>query len=316
MDQVKPVSVSDDGALNGPDAAARARLMRLATYASVSIASILIVAKLWAWLITDSVSLMSTLIDSLLDVAASLINLFAVRHALQPADREHRFGHGKAESLAGLAQAAFIVGSAVFLLIEAAKRVAHPRAIAHPELGSAVMIFAVVLTVLLVAFQRHVVKRTNSVAIKADSLHYQTDVLINASVLASLFMVSEWGWSSADPFIAIGIAAYIIHAAWTIGRDSVAILMDRELPDADRRRISEIARAQVGVLGVHDLRTRSSGNQVFIQMHVEMPRDISLRDAHVIADRVEIRVAEAFPDAEVLVHQDPEGVDEEIRKFE
>ncbi len=309
MDQVKSVSVSDD-------AANRARLMRLATYASVSVASILIVAKLWAWLITDSVSLMSTLIDSLLDVAASVINLFAVRHALQPADREHRFGHGKAEPLAGLAQAAFIVGSAVFLLIEAAGRVVEPRAISRPEFGSAVMVFALVLTVLLVAFQRYVVKRTNSVAIKADSLHYQTDVLINAGVLGSLFVVSEWGWILVDPLLAIGIAAYIIHAAWSIGRGSVEILMDRELPDADRRRILEIARAQAGVLDLHDLRTRSSGNQVFIQMHVEMSSDISLRAAHVIADRVEMRVAEAFPDAEVFVHQDPEGIDEEVRKFE
>ncbi len=308
MDDVELVSVNDDSA-------ARARLMRLATYASVSVASILIVAKLWAWLVTDSISLMSTLIDSLLDVAASMINLFAVRHALQPADREHRFGHGKAEPLAGLAQAAFIVGSAVFLLIQAVQRVAEPRAISHPELGSMVMVFAVVLTVLLVAFQRHVVKRTNSVAIKADSLHYQTDVLINAGVFASLFVVGEWGWTLVDPLLAIGIAAYIIRAAWTIGRDSVAILMDKELPDEDRRRISEIVRAQAGVLGLHDLRTRSSGNQVFIQMHVEMLDDISLRDAHVIAERVERCVAEAFQEAEVLVHQDPDGIDEEVRDF-
>jgi len=288
-----------------------ARLMRLATYASVGVASVLIVTKFVAWVMTDSVSLLSTLVDSLLDAAASVVNLIAVRHALQPADAEHRFGHGKAEPLAGLAQAAFIVGSAVFLLFEAGDRVVSPHEVVRASVGYAVVVFSIVLTIALVLFQRYVVRKSGSVAISADSLHYQTDVLINGSVLVSLFLSSEMGIAHADPLFAIGIAVYIIYTASQIGKEALNILMDRELPDEERERIKEVARAQPGVQGVHDLRTRSSGAQVFIQMHVEIDGDLPLRDAHEIADRVEIEVGNAFPNAEVIVHQDPDDIDED-----
>ena len=290
-----------------------ARLMRWATYASVSVATVLIITKFTAWLLTDSVSLLSTLIDSLLDAAASLINLLAVHHALQPADRDHRFGHGKAEPLASLAQGAFIFGSAVFLLIEAGERFAHPKALVNPEIGYGVMVFSIVLTVTLVIFQRYVVRRSGSLAIRADSLHYQTDVLINGSVILSLFLTSEMRWSAADPLFAAGIAAYIIRTAWKIGLDAFNILMDRELPDEDRNKITEIALAHEGVRGLHDLRTRSSGTHVFIQMHLEMDGEITLNEAHVITDAVELDLLRVFPNAEVIVHEDPEGV-EEVRK--
>jgi len=288
--------------------------MRLATYASVSVAGVLIVIKIVAWILTDSVSLLSTLIDSLLDAAASVINLIAVRHALQPADDEHRFGHGKAEPLAGLAQSAFIAGSAVFLIIQAGERIVHPTVISHAAVGYGVMVFSIVVTVMLVVFQRYVVGKSGSVAISADSLHYQTDVLINGSVLVSIFLASEMGVIVADPIFAIGIALFIVYAAWKIGLGALNILMDHELPDEDRRRIIEIACALDGVEGVHDLRTRSSGTQVFIQMHVEMDGDMALRQAHEIADVVEIEVGAAFPQAEVIVHQDPEGVEDVERE--
>ena len=290
-----------------------ARLMRWATYASVSVATVLIITKFTAWLLTDSVSLLSTLIDSMLDAAASLINLLAVHHALQPADRDHRFGHGKAEPLASLAQGAFIFGSAVFLLIEAGERLAHPKALVNPEIGYGVMVFSIVLTVTLVIFQRYVVRRSGSLAIRADSLHYQTDVLINGSVILSLFLTSEMRWPAADPLFAVGIAAYIIRTAWKIGLDAFNILMDRELPDEDRNQITEIALAHEGVRGLHDLRTRSSGTHVFIQMHLEMDGEITLNEAHVIADAVELDLLRVFPNAEVIIHEDPEGV-EEVRK--
>jgi len=292
-----------------------AHLMRYATYASVTVAGLLIATKFAAWLATDSVSLMSTLIDSILDAAASLINLAAVRHALEPADREHRFGHGKAEALAGLAQSAFIVGSAMFLLIEAGQRAFHPKAIEHSEVGYAVMAFSILLTAILVIFQRYVVRRSGSVAISADSLHYQTDILINLSVIVSLFLASQLGLEWADPLFAVGIAAYIIHSAWQIGTEVFQILMDRELSDEDRRRIGEIALGESGVSGMHDLRTRSSGSQVFIQLHLQMDGEMKLKQAHEIADVVELKISAAFKNAEVIVHQDPDGLDEDHREF-
>ena len=291
-----------------------AQLMRWATYASVSVAAVLIVTKVVAWVLTDSVSLLSTLIDSLLDAAASVINLVAVRHALQPADDEHRFGHGKAEPLAGLAQSAFIVGSALFLIFESIERIAHPTMIVNPDIGYSVMVFSIVVTVGLVVFQRYVVRKSGSLTISADSLHYQTDVMINGSVLLSIFLASELGMTLADPIFAIGIALFISYTAWKIGMEALNILMDHELPDDDRRKIIEIACAQDGVEGVHDLRTRFSGTQVFIQMHVEMDGDMPLRRAHEIADVVELEVGSAYPNSEVIVHQDPEGIEDAERE--
>ncbi len=290
--------------------------MRLATYASVSVAVVLIVAKYAAWLAIDSVSLLSTLIDSLLDAGASLINLFAVRQALQPADREHRFGHGKAEALAGLAQAAFICGSAVFLLIEAVKRFIEPRVLENTEIGIAVMIFSIALTVVLVLFQRYVVRQTDSVAIDADSVHYRMDLLVNASVIVSLILATKMGWRWADPLIATAIAGYIVWGAGAIGSRALNLLMDRELPDAERERIRQIVLAHPGVRDMHDLRTRSSGLQQFIQLHLEMDGALTLTRAHEISNQVEAEIERAFPKAEVIIHEDPEGVDEKRTTFD
>lgn len=306
--------IGDQGQ-NGLSNDAGGTLMRAAAIASVGVAAILIATKFAAWLMTDSVSLLSTLIDSFLDAAASLINLLAVHHALQPADREHRFGHGKAEPLASLAQAAFISGSAVFLLIEAGQRLAQPRAVLNGDIGYAVMVFSIVLTIGLVAFQRYVVKKSGSIAIDADSLHYKTDVLINLGVMASIFMSTYLGWQYADPIVAALIAIYIVRGAWEIGKTSLAILMDRELDDADRQKIRGIVMAHEEVKGLHDLRTRSSGINVFIQFHLELDGDMKLKDAHEISEQVEFEVMEAFPNAEVIIHEDPEGVEEARMTF-
>ncbi len=305
----------DTDKLTGVPSPDSARLMRIATYAAVSVASVLVVAKLAAWMATESVSLLSTLIDSLLDVAASAVNLLAVRHALEPADREHRFGHGKAESLAGLAQSAFITGSAVFLFIEAGDRVLKPRDIENTEIGYFVMGLSIVLTLILVGFQRYVVKRTQSAAISADSMHYQMDVLVNVGVIISLLLVSRLGWQWADPAIAVLIAVYIVRGAWEIAQDALDVLMDRELSDEDRQQIRVLALAHKDVLGVHDMRTRSSGQQIFIQLHLELDGEMSLIRTHEIADAVEADIMAAFPSAEVIIHQDPEGIEEHIRVF-
>ena len=289
--------------------------MRQATYASVTVAGTLIVAKGAAWAITDSVAMLSALIDSLLDALASIINLFAVRHALQPADREHRFGHGKAESLAGLGQAAFITGSAVFLVFEALQRLARPVAVEHGGVGIAVSVYAIIATLGLVLYQSYVVRRTKSVAIAADSLHYKSDLALNASVIAALVLSGTFGFAYADPVFAIGIAAFVLFSAWQIFKRSYDELMDREFPQEVRQKIREIATAPAEVIDMHDLRTRSSGRDSFIQLHLELPSDISLMEAHRIADDVELRLRDAFPEAEVIIHQDPAGVEEDHPVF-
>lgn len=291
------------------------RLMTGATYASVAVAGILIVAKMIAYFLTDSVALLSTLIDSLLDAAASVINLLAVRHALTPPDREHRFGHGKAEALAGLGQSAFIAGSAMFLIFEASHRLFDVQPVHNGTIGIGVMAFSVALTLGLVNFQRYVVRTTRSVAIKADALHYVGDLLVNGSVIVSLALGMELGWHFLDPLFGIGIAVYIVASAWHIARQSLNQLMDRELADDARNRIKEIALSQPGVTALHDLRTRAAGQTLFIQLHLEMDPAITLSRAHEISDAVEVRLLQAFPGAEVIIHEDPAGIPEPRTSF-
>ncbi len=217
--------------IHGP---AADRLRRWATYASVAVALLLIAVKFAAWLETGSVALLSSLIDSLLDAVASIVNLFAVRHALTPADREHRFGHGKAEPLAVLGQSAFITGSALLLLAEAVRRLIQPAAVENPPAGIAVMVFSIAVTIALVLFQRHVVRRTGSIAITADELHYRSDLILNASVIAALVLSGIFGLRILDPLFGAAIGVWIIYSAARLARLSLVQLMDRELPDDER----------------------------------------------------------------------------------
>ena len=292
-----------------------ARLMRQATYASVTVAGILIAAKMAAWLATDSVSMLSTLLDSVLDAAASMVNLVAVRHALVPADREHRFGHGKAEPLAALGQSAFVAGSAVLLIVEVVRRLWRPHPIENGDLGIVVMLGSIVITAGLVMFQRHVVRKTGSLAISADRLHYVGDVLVNGGVLLALVLTGLFGWTLIDPIFGAVIAVYILHTAWRIARSSLDMLMDRELPDEDRQRIRALATGHPNVKALHELRTRASGPSIFIQFHLEMDGAMSLYEAHRVADQVEEKVLAAFPGAEIIIHQDPSGVLERRKTF-
>ncbi|SDD64347.1 ferrous-iron efflux pump FieF [Rhodospira trueperi] len=287
------------------------RLMRLATYAAVTTACTLILVKMVAWSLTGSLSLLSTLVDSVLDAAASLLNVFAVRVALEPADHDHRFGHGKAEPLAGLAQAAFIGGSALFLTGEAVSRLLHPEPVEHSGVGIGIMVLSIILSLALVTFQRFVVRRTGSVAIQAESLNYAGDVLVNVGVIVSLVLVSRGDMNWADPAFTIVIAGYLLFNAWRVLRHSLNYLMDREFDESDRLRILDIARSHDQVMNAHELRTRSSGPHRFIQLHLEMDRDLTLWAAHVIAEQVETRIHEAFPGADILIHQDPSGLAED-----
>jgi len=292
-----------------------ARLMKRATTASVAVAALMISIKLMAWIVTDSVSMLSSLLDSVLDAAASILNLMAVRQAFVPADREHRFGHGKAEPLAGLGQAAFIGGSAVFLFIEAAHHLAQPGEISNTVIGIAVMAIAITVTLGLVAYQRYVIRRTGSVVVSADELHYRSDVILNASVILALVISSGTGWPYADPLFGIAIGLWIIFGAWQVAQKALVQLMDHELPDADRARIRAIAQAHPQVTAVHDLRTRAAGPTAFIQVHLEMDGAMTLAEAHRVSDEVEAALLQAFPHTEVIIHQDPAGIEEPRQSF-
>ncbi len=299
--------------MNSVDEASR--LMKRATYASVAVASLLIAAKIVGWLLTGSVSVLSSLLDSLLDIAASVVNLVAVHHAVTPADREHRFGHGKAEPLAGLGQSAFIVGSAAILFIEVLHRAVNPKPVENSWIGIAVMLFSIVITIGLVTYQRHVVARTGSLAIGADELHYRSDIILNGSVILSLVLTSALGWPWLDPSFGAAIGVWIVYSAWQVASRSLTQLMDHEIPDEDRARIRAIALGHDEVSAVHDLRTRAAGPTAFIQLHIEMDGAMTLSHAHIVSDEVEARILEAFPNAEVIIHQDPAGVPEIRRSF-
>jgi len=296
-------------------ALAAGQLMRRASYASIAVAAAMIAVKLAAWMVTGSVSLLSSLIDSLLDAAASLVNLVAVQQSLVPADREHRFGHGKAEPLASLGQAAFIAGSAVLLLVEALQHLWTPQPVANTGIGIGVMVFAIFVTVALVAYQRSVVRRTGSLIVSADELHYRADLILNGSVILSLAATRWLGWIYLDPLFGAAIGFWIIYGAWRVASKAVVQLMDRELPDEARARIRAIALAHPQVRSVHDLRTRAAGPTAFIQIHVEMDGGLTLNEAHRISDAVEKEILASFPRAEVMIHQDPEGVEEPRRVF-
>ena len=291
------------------------RLRRLATHASVAVAAVLIAAKFAAWLETGSVALLSSLVDSLLDIVASLVNLFAVRHAMSPADREHRFGHGKAEPLAVLGQSAFITGSAMLLFAEAVRRLIWPLPVDNPPAGIVVMIFSIVVTIGLVLYQRHVVRHTGSIAISADELHYRSDVVLNLGVIAALVLSSALDFPILDPLFGAAIGAWIVYSSVRLARLSLFQLMDHELPDDEREKIREIAQSHPDVVAAHDLRTRVAGPNSFIQIHVEMNGSMSLLRAHEISDEVEAKLRAAYPNAEVIIHQDPEGIEEPRSSF-
>lgn len=280
------------------------RLLTRATYASVAVAVVLVCGKLAAWLLTGSLTVMASLVDSLMDAAASTINLLAVRWSLDPADEDHRFGHGKAEFLAGLAQASFIAGSAFFLLVHAFERLRNPTPITQVTVGLVIMGLAIVATAGLLAYQKRVIKKTGSMAIRGDALHYATDVLTNLGTIAAL-VLARYGWPGLDPLFAIVIAGYIFYSAGRIGYEAGQMLMDREVAPEIREEIIRIAKIPPQVRGVHDLRTRLSGQTLMIQLHLELEDRIPLVRAHGIARAVEKEILRSWPGADVIIHQDP-----------
>ncbi|TNE29529.1 MAG: cation diffusion facilitator family transporter [Alphaproteobacteria bacterium] len=284
------------------------RLKRLAAVASVTMAVTLIVTKLVAYMWTGSVSLLSSLMDSTLDSLASIVTFISIKRAMEPADKAHRYGHGKLEAISAMAQAAFIVGSAVFLFYEALQRIVNPHVIEKVSLGYAVMLLSIVLTLALVMFQKYVIKKTGSVAIEGDHIHYKGDLLMNAGVVVAMFLSAKTGWLYFDPLFALGISVILLKSAKEVGTQAYDILMDRELPDEDRAKISEIVMKHPHAKSVHDLRTRSTGQQIFIELHLELDGKMTLDMAHHVTEEIEIMVYAAFPNAELIIHQEPAGI--------
>lgn len=280
------------------------RLLRLATRASLTVACVLVISKALAWWFSDSVSLLAGLTDSALDAVASLLNLLAVQYALRPADDDHRYGHGKAEALAGMAQALFIGASAVIIAVQAAERLQAPTPLGNTTAGIGVMLLSLVLTVGLLAFQRKVVRVTGSTAIRADSLHYRSDLLLNGSILVAL-LLARFGWPQLDALFGLGIAVYIFWSAVQIARESGGILMDKELPSDVSEEMRVLVCGLPGVVGAHDLRTRVSGHRWFVQVHLELPGALPLHEAHAVCVEASARIRERYPQADVMVHADP-----------
>jgi ferrous-iron efflux pump FieF len=264
-----------------------------------------VLGKAFAYSLTDSLSIKASLIDSVLDGGVSIVNFFAIRQALEPADDDHRFGHGKVEALAGLFQSLFIAGSSLWLLKEVICRILSPEKFTFHPVAIIVMVVASLLTLILIMWQRYVVAQTNSIAVAADSLHYKTDLLTNIGVLLSFFLANTLNAHYIDWIVAVLIAAYIFKTSYEIGKTSFDMLMDRELPDAIVEQITAIAWKNSNVKGVHDLRTRSSGQRIFIQMHLDIDGMLTLQDAHAIAEEIEQNVIAIFPNADVIIHQDP-----------
>jgi ferrous-iron efflux pump FieF len=285
-------------------------LRRRVTIASLSVAATLIIAKFAAYMLTDSVSVMTSLMDSTFDAVASAVTMVSVMHATTPADEEHRFGHGKIEALAAMGQSIFIFGSSAYLFFESMHRFMHPAPVKNAYLGIGVMILSVILTILLVTFQRYVISKTKSVAISADHLHYKGDLLMNLGVLSALGLSYYSPWPYFDPLFAAIISVALLRGAWMISHESYGILMDQELPDADRAKIEGIVKAHPQARAMHDLRTRRSGQRVFIEFHLEVDGDLTLAKAHDITEELEAMLYREFPQAEVLIHQEPAGLED------
>lgn len=280
----------------------KAKLVRLATYASVCIATTLFALKVIAWWQTGSVSILASLLDSFVDIIASLLIVIAVQIAQTPADTEHRFGHGKAEPLAALAQSVFIVGSAGYLVLYAIERIYHPQPILEVETGLIIMSLSLFMTLGLIAFQHYVIKQTSSTAIRADSLHYISDLLANILVILGLWL-SHIQW--LDPLLAVAIALWILRSAILIAKEAANQLLDRELPDEMRLKIQAIILETPDVRGFNDLRTYQSGPNRFIQFDLELDDELTLAESHNISEQVTMALKASFEQIDVMIHQEP-----------
>ncbi|CAJ0998423.1 Ferrous-iron efflux pump FieF [Sodalis praecaptivus] len=287
------------------------RLTRIASLVSLGVALTLVCIKVWAWLETGSIALLTSAADGLVDVLASMVTLVGVYYAQRPADRGHRFGHGKAEAIAAFVQAMLLAAAGVALGIESVSRLITPQALATQGLGIIVIVVSTLCASLLVIMQTLVVKYTQSTAIAADRAHYITDIAVNIAVLCALVLEHQCGWIRADASGALAISCYMDWNARSMIRAAMLKLLDRELDSADRRRITAAALSCPGVEGVHDLRTRNGGDRVFVELHVEVDGQLTVDAGHAICDNAEAAVRALFSVAEVSAHLEPAGIADE-----
>lgn len=286
------------------------KLKKLAAISSILLATGLCCLKGGAFYYTNSLAVFSSMIDSLSDVFASLITFFAVRVSLRPATVNYRYGYGKVEALSALFQSLFVVASGGFVLYDSMLRIKNPVVIEQTTEGLVVMAISLIATIVLVLFQRKVAKITESQAILADSMHYYVDILTNISIIVSLFSINLFGVFWVDTLVAILISVYLLYNAYDMGRDAVRLLLDKELSEDIRKRIFDIVTTHSSNLQIHDLRTRSAGNFYMFEFHLEMDGNMSLNEAHKYTEEIETLICQEYPDAQVIIHQDPIGIDE------
>ncbi len=291
-----------------PDITRQNKLKKNAATASVALAGILIVLKSFGVFYTGSLAVLSSVIDSMADLFASAVTYIAVRVSSHPADSAHRYGHGKAEALSALLQAAFITGSGLFVLYDGIHRFFYPQTLEQTGFGIGIMTVSLILTLALIVFQRYVAERTNSQAIRADAAHYTVDVITNVSIILTLIIVALSGLGWFDTLAAIAVATYLLLNAYKLAKNAVALLMDKELDDSIREKIEKLVLNCSHVEGLHDLRTRDLGGQYMFELHLELDGELTLFEAHKYSDEVENRIRQIFPNAQIIIHQDPAGL--------
>ncbi len=287
------------------------RLIKIASYVSVSTALLITIAKAYGWLFTESQSMLASLIDSFLDISSSIINLIAIRLSLLPPDDNHRFGHEKFQDLAIFSQSMFFLASCLFTLFSSVKVLFFGSELSNSEFGANIMYLCILLTFSLVIFQSYVVKKTNSKIISADKLHYFSDLITNIAVVISLYLSSSFWY--IDGLAGIGISLYIMYASYSLFRESIRNLADEEFLPQDRDKVVSIASNYTSVKGIHELKTRYAASKPFIQFHLELDGNLTLYQSHEISDELMMALLEEFPEAEITIHQDPTGLEENVR---
>ena len=285
-------------------------LKKIAALSSVCIAVFLCLIKGAAFFLTGSLAVLSSFIDSLSDIAASLITFFAIKISIRPASVSYRYGYGKIEALSALFQSAFISGSGLFILYDAILKFIHPTPLNQPALGLVVMGLSLFTTIILVAFQRYVAKKTNSLAVLADSAHYSIDISTNIAIIISLLAVKLWNFYWLDSLFAALISLYLLYNAFSLGRNAIFLLLDKELDDTIRTKIIELIKKHPLSLSVHDLRTRDIGGAYVFELHLELDGKLSLYEAHEQTEEIEKLLKKHFPSAQIIIHQDPKGIKE------